>query len=158
MDDDTLLPFSLPAVCRKKMTAAFDGGRLTSDGGVLLLSSVDKQLGLCAALSRAIPDHREEWRVTHRLEDILRARILAIACGYADADDLDRCAAIRHSSWPAGGCRRAATIFARSRPSHGGRTRQTSAPCYPACGHRPGQDGDPHVPVLIKLTASERHF
>ena len=33
-----------------------------------------------------------------------------------------------------------------------------SASTYPACGHRPGQDGDPHVPVLIKLTASERHF
>ena len=38
MEDDTLLPFSLPAVQRKKVTAAFDGGRLTSDGGVLLLS------------------------------------------------------------------------------------------------------------------------
>ncbi len=33
-----------------------------------------------------------------------------------------------------------------------------SASTYPACGHRPGQDGDPRVPVLIKLTASERHF
>ena len=35
MEYDTLLPFSLPAVQRKKVTAAFDGGRLTSDGGVL---------------------------------------------------------------------------------------------------------------------------
>jgi transposase len=33
-----------------------------------------------------------------------------------------------------------------------------SASTYPACGHCPGQDGDPRVPVLIKLTASERHF
>ena len=89
MTDDTLLPFSLPAVQRKKVTAAFDGGRLTSDGGVLLLSGADRQLGLCAALASVIPDHREPWRVTHRLEDILRARILAIACGYPDADDLD---------------------------------------------------------------------
>ena len=46
MTDDTLLPFSLPAVQRKKVTAAFDGGRLTSDGGVLLLSGADRQLGL----------------------------------------------------------------------------------------------------------------
>ena len=36
MEDDTLLPFSLPAVQRKKVFAAFDGGRLTSDGGVLM--------------------------------------------------------------------------------------------------------------------------
>ena len=89
MEDDTLLPFSLPAVQRKKVTAAFDGGRLTSDGGVLLLAGADRQLGLCAALASVIPDHREPWRVTHPLEDILRARILAIACGYPDADDLD---------------------------------------------------------------------
>jgi transposase len=33
-----------------------------------------------------------------------------------------------------------------------------SASTYPACGHSPGQDGDPRVPVLIKLAASERHF
>ena len=89
MEDDTLLPFSLPAVQRKKVTATFDGGRLTSDGGVLLLSGADRQLGLGAALASVIPDHREPWRVTHPLEDILRARIFAIACGYPDADDLD---------------------------------------------------------------------
>ena len=89
MQDDTLLPFSLPAVQRKKVTAAFDGGRLTSDGGVLLLSGAEQRLGLCAALASVIADHRAPWRVTHRLEDILRARILAIACGYPDADDLD---------------------------------------------------------------------
>jgi Transposase DDE domain group 1 len=89
MSDDTVLGFSLPAVKRKKITAAFDGGWLTSDGGVLLLSGAERQLGLCAALASVIPDHREPWRVTHRLEDILRARVFAIACGYSDADDLD---------------------------------------------------------------------
>ena len=91
MGDDTLLPFALPAVCRKKVTAASDGGRLSSDGGVLLLSGADKQLGLCKRLAILIPDYREEARITHRLEDILRARIftIAIAIGYPDADDLD---------------------------------------------------------------------
>ena len=89
MEDDTLLPFSLPAVERKKVAAAFDGGRLTSDGGVLLLSGADRQLGLCATLAAVIPDHRDAWHVTHHLEDILRARVFAIACGYPDADDLD---------------------------------------------------------------------
>jgi len=89
MHDDTLLPFTLPAVCRKKVAAAFDGGRLTSDGGVLLLAGADRRLGLCDTLARFIPDHRDELRITHRLADILRARIFAIACGYTDADDLD---------------------------------------------------------------------
>jgi hypothetical protein len=37
MDEDTLMPFSLPAVCRKKVSVAFDGGLLSSDGGFLVL-------------------------------------------------------------------------------------------------------------------------
>jgi hypothetical protein len=46
MTDDTLLPFNLPAVARKKVTAAFDGGRITSDGGVMLLAQAERRLGL----------------------------------------------------------------------------------------------------------------
>jgi hypothetical protein len=90
MNDDTPLPVELPAVARKKVTAAFDGGRITSDGGVMLLAAADRRLGLCDKLAARIIDPRDPARVVHLLPDILRARILAIACGYADADDLDR--------------------------------------------------------------------
>jgi len=38
MAEDSVAGFGFPAICRKKVTAAFDGGRLTSDGGVLLLA------------------------------------------------------------------------------------------------------------------------
>jgi len=89
MTEDTLLPFSLPAVCRKKVTAAFDGGRLTSDGGVLLLAEAERRLGLADKLAAMIADGRDPNRVTHSLPDILRARILAIACGWEDGNDLD---------------------------------------------------------------------
>jgi hypothetical protein len=41
MPHDTILPFGFPAIGRKKLTAAFDGGRITSDGGVLLLGVVE---------------------------------------------------------------------------------------------------------------------
>jgi hypothetical protein len=90
MIDDNLLPFSFPAVERKKVTAAFDGGRLSSDGGVMLLAQAEHRLGIAERLARVIPDERDPTRVTHRLPDILRARIFAIACGYEDGDDLDR--------------------------------------------------------------------
>ena len=90
MTDDSLLPFSFPAVGRKKITAAFDGGRISSDGGVMLLAQAERRLGLADRLARVIPDGRDPDRVTHLLADILRARIFAIACGYEDADDLDR--------------------------------------------------------------------
>lgn len=56
MDEDNLLPFSLPAVCRKKMIVAFDGGRLSSDGGVRLLCDVERQLDLAERLAGCMWD------------------------------------------------------------------------------------------------------
>jgi hypothetical protein len=88
-DDDTLLPFSMPSICQKRVTAAFDGGLISSDGGVLLLAGADRRLGLIDTLAAIIPDHRNPALITHTMADILRARVLAIACGYPDADDLD---------------------------------------------------------------------
>ena len=89
MQDETIEPFGFPAIDRKRLIAAFDGGRLTSDGGVMLLSAAERQLGLCDRLAALIADPRDAARVLHPLADILRARVLAIACGYEDADDLD---------------------------------------------------------------------
>src|SRR6188472_1725974 len=90
MMEHTLLPFSLPSVQRKKVTAAFDGGRITSDGGVLLLNVLEKAIGIADRLAPLINDPRNPLLVTHSVADILRARILAIACGYEDGNDLDR--------------------------------------------------------------------
>ena len=88
-DQDSLFPFTLPSIGKKKLTAAFDAGRLSSDGGVLLLGGADKRLGLIETLAALIPDHRDPAQITHTLADILRSRVFAIACGYPDADDLD---------------------------------------------------------------------
>ena len=90
MVHDTSLPVALPAVRRKKVTAAFDGGRITSDGGVVLLAAAERRLGLADRLAAVIRDRRDPDRITHAMADILRARIFAIACGYEDANDLDR--------------------------------------------------------------------
>jgi hypothetical protein len=81
--------FSFPKVERKAVVAAFDGGRITSDGGVLLLAAVERDLGIAEMLAGLINDPRNPAYVTHSVSDILRARILAIACGYEDGDDLD---------------------------------------------------------------------
>jgi len=89
MTDDTSLPFSFPSVRGKKLTAAFDGGRLSSDGGVMLLAEAARRMGIAEKLAAVIPDRRDPTRVVHPLPEILLARILAIACGYEDADDLD---------------------------------------------------------------------
>jgi len=89
MHDDTIETFAFPAVGRKKVTAAFDGGRLTSDGGVMLLAAAERRIGLAPRLAVLIADPRNPLLVTHSIPDTLRARMLAIACGYEDADDLD---------------------------------------------------------------------
>ena len=70
------------------LAAAFDGGRVTSDGGLPWLGAADAALGLCAALAACLPD----WRrgpVTHPLETLVRQRVFQIACGYEDQLDAD---------------------------------------------------------------------
>jgi hypothetical protein len=89
MTDDTFPAFSFPAVQGKKITAAFDGGRISSDGGVMLLAMAERRLGVAERLARCFPDRRDPARITHTLADMIRARIFAIGCGYEDADDLD---------------------------------------------------------------------
>jgi hypothetical protein len=87
--DDTLLPFSLPNIRKKKVTAAFDGGTISSDGGIFLLAGADRRLGLIDTLASLIPDRRDPMQITHSMADMLRERIFAIACGYPDGNDLD---------------------------------------------------------------------
>ena len=53
MGEDTVLPFDLPAVARKKVSIAFDGGMLSSDAGVLLLRGVERRWALLVDWRRA---------------------------------------------------------------------------------------------------------
>jgi hypothetical protein len=93
MTDDMLLPFALPAVGRKKLTASFDGGSLSSDGGLLLLREAERRLGIARRLAGALRDRRDRSRIDHALPELLKTRMFAIACGYEDANDLNR---LRH--------------------------------------------------------------
>jgi hypothetical protein len=93
MSEDTLLPFDLPSVVRKKVSVAFDGGLLSSDAGVLLLRGVEKKLGLAARLASCIREWRKPEAIVHPLEEMLRLRMFAIAAGYEDGDDCD---SLRH--------------------------------------------------------------
>lgn len=85
--DDSTPMFSFPAASGKKDTTAFDGCRLTSDGGVLVLAQAEPLMVTCGHLAACIARPRNPLRVAKRL--ILRARIFAIACGYEDTDDLN---------------------------------------------------------------------
>ncbi len=78
--------FPLPAAL--PLEASFDGGRLTSDGGLPWLDQAETGVGICAAFAGVIPD----WRrgpVRHSLPTLVRQRVFQIACGYEDQDDAD---------------------------------------------------------------------
>ena len=89
MTEATLFLPGLSPVGGKTITATFDGGKLSSNGGVLILREIERKLGLAAVLSRHIPDDRDCTRVTHSYSDMTRARMFAIASGHEDCDDLD---------------------------------------------------------------------
>ena len=89
MINDSLLQFALPAVQRKKLSAAFDGGRLSSDGEVLLLPEVEGKLGLAERLAACLIDRRDLARIWHAVVEIHWLRMFAIAVGYEDAHYCD---------------------------------------------------------------------
>jgi hypothetical protein len=93
MSEDIALSFDLPSVCRKKVSVGFDGGRLSSDAGVLLLRGVERKLGLAGRLASCIRDKRDPDLIEHSIEEMLKLRMFAIAAGYEDADDCD---SLRH--------------------------------------------------------------
>jgi hypothetical protein len=83
-----LLP-GFPAVCGKPVHVAFDGGRLTSDGGVLLLGQIERSLGLASRLARCIEDPCDPAAVRYSIAEMIRYRALLIAAGYPDGNDCD---------------------------------------------------------------------
>jgi hypothetical protein len=72
---------------RRDVVANFDGGRLTSDAGLLLLREVDQRLGLCEAIGGCLPDPRDPAYVVHEQRRMLQQRIFGLAAGYEDLND-----------------------------------------------------------------------
>jgi Transposase DDE domain group 1 len=88
---DPLLPLAgLSPVGGKAVVARFDGGLLSSDGGVLALREVERRLGVAERLAACLTDPRAPAQITHSLADIVRFRLLLIAAGYEDGNDADR--------------------------------------------------------------------
>jgi hypothetical protein len=86
--EQTTLPLpTLSALTGKKIDARFDGGRLSSDGGVVLLSEADRRLGMSGRLAGCIVDERDQTLVRHSMRDLVRARSFAIAAGFEDGND-----------------------------------------------------------------------
>jgi len=61
--EDTLILSGAPTIAGKTVYVAFDGGRLTSDAGVLLLAGIERQLGIAERLARCLADPRASWHM-----------------------------------------------------------------------------------------------
>ena len=86
MDEDTGILPGLPSVKGKPVQVAFDGGRMTSDAGILLLAAIEQRLGIAERLADCIEDPRAPERVRHGLAEMIRYRALLIAAGYPDGN------------------------------------------------------------------------
>jgi hypothetical protein len=74
----------------KAVVGAFDGGDISSDGGLMLLAAVDQALGLTAQMAVRVDDSRQAGKVQHSVLDLFRQRVYQIAAGYEDCNDADR--------------------------------------------------------------------
>ena len=83
----------LSPVAGKSLTAAQDAGNLTSNGGLVVLREAALRLGLADVIAAPLSDTRNPLLITHTYSAMVTARMMAIAAGYEDGDDLD---ALRH--------------------------------------------------------------
>src|SRR6202162_1541822 len=88
--NDSMLPLpGLSSVSGKPVVVKFDGGLLSSDGGILALREVEQRLRVADRLAACMADPRAPDQVTHSLAGIVRFRLLMIAAGYEDGNDAD---------------------------------------------------------------------
>lgn len=83
--NQTAFPFE--AHFSRQVVAGFDGARMTTDGGALLLRAVDRKIGLLKRVAACFRDARDPERVEHSLPELLGQRIYALALGYEDLND-----------------------------------------------------------------------
>ena len=81
-----------PDIFDRPVVAKFDERQGSSDGGAVLLKAADRRLGLTEALAACLEDGRQPGKVRHELQELLTQRVMAIACGYEDANDAARLA------------------------------------------------------------------
>ena len=73
--------FEFHGLFHRKVKARFDGGKITSDAGVLLLREVEQRTGLVAGLTACFRDHRDPRLIEHTVEELFGAAHLRTLSG-----------------------------------------------------------------------------
>jgi hypothetical protein len=79
--------FDFEGSSRRKMTARFDGGTISSDGGVLLLQATEKRTRILERFAGCFLDHRDAARIDHSVGELASQRVLGLCLGYEDLSD-----------------------------------------------------------------------
>lgn len=79
--------FDFEGPTRRTITARFDGGTISSDGGVLLLSAVERRTRIIERFAGCFRDHRDPLRIEHAVGELVSQRVLALCLGYEDLSD-----------------------------------------------------------------------
>ena len=87
--DCTATQLELQGFGRRKLVAEFDGGRISSDGGLPLLAAVEQRRQLISRFARCFTDVRDSRWVEHSVEELVGQRVLGLALGYEDLVDHD---------------------------------------------------------------------
>ena len=82
--------FEFQAQFSRRVVAQFDGGRMTSDAGALLLQQTEQRLRLIERLARCFRDRRNPFYVIHEVEQLIGQRVYGLAMGYEDLNDHDQ--------------------------------------------------------------------
>jgi hypothetical protein len=80
---------SLGSFFGKAVRVDFEGGRITSDAGVLLLRELDERYRISDGAARCVHDRRHRSGVIHELRALIKQRIFSIALGYDDNNDAE---------------------------------------------------------------------
>ena len=89
MNDCTTQTVTISSIHKKPIEVYFDQPHSSSDGGALLLKAADQSMGLTNTFAESIRDGRQAGKVKHPIRDLVRQRVFALACGYADGNDAD---------------------------------------------------------------------
>jgi len=87
MPDCTSQQIEFEGFGRRRIEVNFNGGDVSSDGGLPLLRKLDRRLGLIDAVAGVLADPRDPERITHTLCDMLRQRVFGLVQGYEDLND-----------------------------------------------------------------------
>ncbi|MFK7942920.1 MAG: transposase [Paracoccaceae bacterium] len=167
MTEDTPVIPDLSPVCGLDVHARFDGGRMSSNGGALLLREASRGPGLAGMLASCIEDRRGPAKTLHSYSSMIQARMIAIACGHEDCDDMD---ILRHDPTLKMSCEKTpdAAVGLASQPTlsrlentvswRPEKTGCNAASCHPCRGWRIPSVGDCLLEILFCFQTAANHL